>query len=192
MTYDFNSAGPQRSFEVIPDGTLVVVEMNIRTGGAGEGGLFKRSKNGEAEGIDAEFVVVDGEYTKRKLWSFMVVSGTTDGHAQAADITTRTLRAILESARGIKPTDASEAAKEMRKAAYADFDGLRFMVKVGVEPAANGYKAKNILSDVITPDRKEWHPVEQEPKPSTPGGGAEAPTSPSASATPITKPAWAQ
>ena len=34
--------------------------------------------------------------------------------------------------------------------------------KLGVEPAKGDYKAKNILAEVITPDRKEWHPVEQE------------------------------
>ena len=71
----------------------------------------------------------------------------------------RRLRAILESARGIKPTDVSEAAKKARVAEYADFDGIRFMAKIGVEPARGDYKAKNILGEVITPDRKEWHPI---------------------------------
>jgi hypothetical protein len=178
MSHDFNNAGEQRSFDMIPDGTIVVVQMKIRQGGAGEGGLLKRSKNGEAEGIDAEFIVVEGKYAKRKFWSFMIVSGTTDGHAQAADITERRLRAILESARGIKPTDKSEAAQDARKIeSYADFDGIRFMCKLGVEPASNGYKAKNTLAEVITPDRGEWHPVEQAAPPD---------------AASITKPAWAQ
>jgi hypothetical protein len=101
MTYDYNTAGEQRSFDVIPDGTIAVVQMNIRPGGAGENGLLKRSKNGDCEGLDVEHIVVEGDYAKRKVWSFMVVSGTTNGHAQAADITARKLRAILESARGI-------------------------------------------------------------------------------------------
>ena len=189
MSYDYNNAGEQRSFDIMPDGTIVVVEMSIRPGGAGEDGLLKRTKNGDAEGIDAELTVVEGEHYKRKIWSYMITSGTTDGHAQAGDITTRRLRAILESARGIKPTDMSEAAKKARMAAYADFDGIRFMAKLGVEPARGEYKAKNILSEVITPDRKEWHSVQQEPKTkAASNSGATDQATPAQ----ITKPEWAK
>lgn len=182
---DYNQTGAQKSFDIIPDGTIVVAQMNIRPGNVGEGGLLKRSKKGECEGLDAEFIIVEGEHAKRKFWSYMVLSGTTDGHEQAADITKRRLRAMLESARGIKPEDVSEAAKAARVAEFSDFDGLRFMCKLGVEPASDGYKAKNILAEVIAPDRKEWHPVEQQPK------SAEAKKK-SGAPTPITKPAWAK
>jgi hypothetical protein len=185
--FDFNTAGEQRSFDTIPDGTIAVVQISIRPGNAGEGGLLKRSKNGEAEGIDAELTVVEGEYAKRKLWAFMITSGTTDGHAQAGDMTMRRLRAILESARGIKPTDVSEAAKKARMAEYADFNGLRFMCKLGVEPARGDYKAKNILAEVVTPDRKEWHPIEQEAK--QPAADA---TKSAGTVTTIKKPEWAK
>ena len=69
MALDFNTAGAQRSFDTIPDGTIAVVQLKIRPGNAGEGGWLKRSKDGKAEGIDAEFIVVEGEYTKRKFWA---------------------------------------------------------------------------------------------------------------------------
>jgi hypothetical protein len=116
----------------------------------------------------------------------MVLSGTTDGHEEAADITRRRLRAILESVKGIKPEDVSEAAKAARNAEYADFDGLRFLCKLGIEPASDRYKAKNVLAEVITPDRKEWRAIEQQPKSAATkkGGTDNAPA-------PITKPAWA-
>ncbi len=149
--------------------------------------MLTRSKNGVAEGIDAVFTVTEGEYAKRKFFSFMVTGGTTDGHAQAADITARRLRAILESAKGIKPSDVSEAAKKARVADYADFDGIRFMAKLRVEPARGEYKAKNVISEIITPDRKEWRPIAQEPKAVRPATAAAA-----ANVTPIAKPAWAQ
>jgi len=116
----------------------------------------------------------------------MVVSGTTDGHKEAADITNRRLRAILESVKGIKPTDISEAAKAARNVEYFEFDGLRFQCKLGVEPAKGDYPAKNILKEVITPDKKEWRLVEQQPKSAEAkkkGGTDNTPT-------PITKPAW--
>jgi hypothetical protein len=186
MGYDYNNAGEQRSFAIIPDGTIVVVQMNVRPGNAGTDGLLKRSQNGKCEGLDAEFIVVEGEHYKGRFWSFMVVSGTEDGHAQAADITARKLRAILESARGIKPTDVSEAAKKARIAEYTDFDGMRFMCKLGVEPPRGEFKAKNILGEVITPDRKEWRPIQQEAKAATKA------TESAGNVTPIAKPAWAQ
>jgi len=116
----------------------------------------------------------------------MTISGTTDNHAQAADISHRKLRAIIESARGIKPTDVSEAAKKARIVDYADFDGIRFLAQIGVEPAKGDYRAKNFLAQVVTPDQKQWQPVEQVTKP--------APT-PAATAKPsnvINKPTWAQ
>jgi hypothetical protein len=191
MALDFNSAGAQRSFDTIPDGTIAVVQLKIRPGNVGEGGWLKRTKNGDAEGIDAELTVAEGEYTKRKFWAYMLTGGATDGHSQAADITTRRLRAVIESVRGIKPTDVSEAAKQARCiSGYADLDGVRFLCRIDVEPAYGEYKAKNILGEVITPDRKEWRPIEQEARQAKPNGADATPTG--ASVQTIKKPEWAR
>src|SRR6516225_7733244 len=108
---DFNTAGEQRSFDVIPDRTIVTLQLTIRPGGAGDDDWLKRSADKNSEGLNCEFVVVDGEYAKRKLWQLYTLHGTTPGHAEAGEISRRTLRAILESARGIKPSDKSEAAE---------------------------------------------------------------------------------
>jgi hypothetical protein len=185
--FDYNTADGQRDLDVIPNGTIAVVQLNIRAGDAGEDGLLKRSKNGEAEMLDCEFIVVEGLHAKRKFFSNMVLSGTTDGHAQAADITRSRLRAILESARGIKPADVSEAAKKARVAEYRDFDGIRFLAKIGIEPAKGEYKAKNTITSVITPDQKEWRPIEQIERPSHTTSAAMTPASKT-----IVKPTWAQ
>jgi hypothetical protein len=185
--FDYNTADGQRDLDVIPNGTIAVVQLNIRPGDAGEDGMLRRSKDGGCEMLDCEFVVVEGPHAKRKFFSNAVLSGTTDGHAQAADITRSRLRAILESARGIKPTDVSEAAKKARIAEYRDFDGIRFLAKIGIEPAKGEYKAKNTITTVITPDMKEWRPigqVEQPPAHTTPA------TTPASKI--INKPAWAQ
>jgi hypothetical protein len=180
---DFNNTGEQRSFDLIPDGEVVVVQMNIRAGNAGEGGLMRRSNDGQCEMLDCELIVVEGTHAKRKFWDLMTVSGTTDGHTQAADITHRRLRAIVESAKGIKPTDVSEAAKKARVVEYHEFDGLRFMTKVRVEPGKGDYKPKNRLGEIVTPDKKEWRPITQDERPTQ---GA----TPAASNV-IIKPAWA-
>jgi hypothetical protein len=159
---DFNQAGPQRVFDVIPAGTIAPLQLKVRPGGAGEGGWLRRSKGGDSEALDCEFLVTDGPYAKRKFWTLLTVSGTTEGHAQAAEISRSKVHAILESARGIRPDDASESGKQARQiATYGDLNGLRFIARIGVEPARDNYPAKNILLDAVTPDRRDWHPVEQ-------------------------------
>ena len=70
---DFNNAGPQRTFDVIPAGTIATLHLTVRTGGAGEGGWLRRSKDGESEGLDCEFTVVDGPCAKRKFWSLFTL-----------------------------------------------------------------------------------------------------------------------
>ena len=184
--FDFNTAETQR--EPIPADTVAVIQMNIKPGDAGEGKWLKTSKDGTSRGLDCEFIVVGGEHDKRKFWTRMTLEGESDGHKDARDISRRTLRAILESARGIRPDDQSDDAKKARMADYADFDGIRFIGRIGVEPAKNGYAAKNTLLEVITPERKNWRPVEQvaaQPN----GAGRHAAAAPAAE---IVRPEWAR
>jgi hypothetical protein len=166
-----NSAEEQRSFDLIPDGTIVEVQLNIRPGHIGEGGLLKRAETtkGVSQQLDCEFIVTqEGEHFKRKFWSRMTMEGGGDGHAKAAEITRRTLRAMFESAHGINPKDTTEAAVKARNAVnLTDFQGMRFMVKVGIKkgdpkPGGGEYDPKNIISRVITPDQIEWHAVVQD------------------------------
>ena len=74
--------------------------MRIRPGGVGEGNLLKRTASGEAEMLDCEFVIVDGEFVKRKFWDTFILEGTTDGQREMARTNRGRLKKILESARG--------------------------------------------------------------------------------------------
>jgi hypothetical protein len=191
MSLDFNESGPQKSFDVIPDGTLASVLLKIRPGGAGEGGWLKRAKDGKSEALDCEFVILDGPYTKRKFWTLITVAGTTKGHDEAADISRRKFRAMLDSVHSLKPDDESDAAKQARRlSSWGDLDGISFIAKIGVEPPNDGYKAKNKLDRVITPDETEWHSVPQTPKPKPSPAAAAA--KPSTTPAKIERPAWAQ
>jgi hypothetical protein len=193
--FDFGNAGQQKSFDLIPADTIATMHVKIKPGGAGDGGWLKRSKAGDSEALDIELVVVDGEYAKRKLWWLCTVTGATDGHAQAADISRRRLRAVLESARGVRPDDESDAAKHARRIeGWGDFDGLRFIGRIGIEPAKGQFKAKNNLLEVVTPERREWHHVEQVTK--TPGNNGAPAAANQAAAAPavatISRPQWAR
>jgi hypothetical protein len=190
--FDFNTAGEQRSFDVIPANTICTLQLTIRPGGAGDGGWLKQSANGASEGLDCELIVVEPEqYTKRKLWQLFTLRGTTPGHAEAGEIFRNMLRAILESARGIRPDDKSEAAQAARKVAgWGDLDGLRFVARLGVRPPKDGYPAKNTILDVITPERQAWQKPEQiQTKPTNSSTPATAAATPPTNA--IARPQWA-
>jgi len=188
--FDLNTADQQREYDPIPAGTEVALQMIVRPGGVGEGGWLKASKDGASQHIDAEFIVVSPEkYAKRKVWQRITVQGTTAGHAEAVQISQRLVRAIVESARGIRPDDTSEAAQAARRMkSWGDLNNLRFVAKLGIEPAQGTFAAKNNILEAITPDKKAWSKQEQSPAP--------APTSASPAAAPpagaIVRPEWGQ
>jgi hypothetical protein len=158
--FNFNTAGEQRS--VIPANTTCTLQTIIRPGGVGDGGWLKRSADGKSEGLNCEFVVVDGQYANRKLWALLTLRGTTRGHEQAGEISRNTLRAIVESARGIRSNDNSEVAQAKRKlSGWQDLDGLRFVAVLGVVPPKDGYEAKNTILRIITPEHQAWRQPEQ-------------------------------
>jgi hypothetical protein len=188
---DFNDADKQRSFDVIPANTICTLQLTIRPGGAGDDGWLKRSADGNSEGLDCEFVVVDGLHSKRKLWQLFTLRGTTQGHAEAGEISRNTLRAIIESAKGIHPIEKSEAAQLARKlSGWGDLDQIRFVARLGVRPPKDGYAAKNTILEVLTPDRHGWTKPEQiSAKSANTAAPAAAPSTPPTNT--IARPQWA-
>jgi hypothetical protein len=192
--FNFNTAGEQRN--VIPANTICTLQLTIRPGGAGDGGCLKRSADGQSEGLDCEFVVVDGPYAKRKIWHLFTLRGTTEGHAIAGDISRRMLRAIVESALGIRPDDTSEAAQAKRDGSLSGaqyLDGLRFVARLGVRPPKDGYAEKNTIVEVITPGRREWKQPEQLGRNfNKPSSGATSTATTQAPADGVPRPKWAE
>ena len=195
MPFDYSDAPPPQ-FELIPHGTIATVVLHIRAGNAGEDGMLKRSAKGDCEMLDCELVVADGPHKGRKFWEYWILEGTTDGHAKAASINRGTLKAILDSALGLKPDDVSPQARAARTVSLKQFEGKTFIAKIGIEKgnaktdgSGENWPDKNILAGVITPDRKEWHPVEQPPPFN--GGIAPSAAAPPSSAPPIARPDWA-
>lgn len=159
--FDFNNVeSGMGDFDLIPDGTIAKLVMTIRPGGQGDGGWLTPSNSSDAQYLNCEFTVSEGKYAKRKLWQNMTVSGgkvDADGNSIAGNITRSMMRAILESARNIKPTDESDQAKKARcVGGYGDFNGMEFTAKIGIEKGTNGYKDKNKILSVITPDKEGY------------------------------------
>ena len=133
MPYDYTDAPPPRDMELIPHGTIATLVLHIRPGGVGEDGMLTRTQKGDAEMLVCEFTLADGAYKGRKVFENLLLEGTTDGHAEAAKISRSKLRAILDSALGLKPDDISPQARAARTVSLKRFEGMTFPGKVGVE-----------------------------------------------------------
>ena len=72
---DFNDAEQQHDFDLIPKGTVARLRMTIKPGGYDDpsqgwtGGYATQSFDTGSVYLACEFVVLEGEYAKRKLWS---------------------------------------------------------------------------------------------------------------------------
>ncbi len=163
MTLDFNTAeeqfdGVSSDFSPIPEGTIVDVLLTIRPGGAGPEGILKQSQRSDAQYLDCEYTVTNGEYERRKFWGNLTVAGGSlddKGQSKAGNISKRTIRALLESCYNIEPKDMSESAKAARTlSSYMDLNGLYAKVEVGIETYND--KDNNKLSRVVTPSMPEY------------------------------------
>jgi hypothetical protein len=159
MTINLNDAGEQRSLEPIPAGQVVRCAVKIRPGGIGQGGWLHQAttEKGTSENLDLEFTVIDGPYKGRKIWAKYTLSGSSPKHAEAAEISHQTLRAMIESGKGIKSNDKSEAAATARNIeGWHELNGIVVTIKTGVIPAHGQYSAKNTISYVLTPENNQW------------------------------------
>jgi len=194
--FDMNDAEPQKSSELIPDGSFAKVAMIIRPGGIDgqseiDQALLKAPKDPSSDVLmlDCEFTVVEGLHAKRKFWQMFTVQGgkvDESGVSIGWTISKSKFRAMIDSALGLDPADMSEAAKQKRiLRGLADLKGITFVAKVKVEASEDPrYGGQNRLDRVVLPTEKEWKLVME---------GKDVPASPSRSRSPAQKsapPAW--
>jgi hypothetical protein len=164
--FDLNEAERQGG-QVIPSG-VYTLRAKLKPKGAGDEGLLRRAKNGPTQMLELELKVVGGEHAGHTFVDLITVNynkdegplnGQDDNYRTAVRIGRAKLRSIIESARGIKPDDDSDDAKVKRRVeSYLEFDGITFVAQLKTEPAQNGYRAKNVVHFVITPDDPSWTP----------------------------------
>ncbi|MGE0424955.1 MAG: hypothetical protein AB7O88_22040 [Reyranellaceae bacterium] len=171
MSFDMNDAGPQKTGELIPDGTFAKMTMTIRPGGTDgqseiDRGLLKASNTPGSDVLmlDTEFTVTDGQHARRKFWQkFTVAGGKVDETGQSIGwkISKATFRAMIDSALGLDPNDMSEAAKTRRVLrGLADLSGITFVAKIRIEPSEDPrYGDSNKLDRVVLPGEPEWRKV---------------------------------
>lgn len=182
---NFNDAEAQREGGLMPEGTVSLAVMTLRSGGHGDGGWFARSKSSDQLMLDAEFTLCGDKFATRKVWKYFSFS------ENAEPVSRSQLRAALESAFKIDPADDSPDAMAKRIVpSYGAFDGLTVCIKIGIEKGKDSYPDKNTLRGFVTPDRKEYiYPGPQQIT-GSPSPAAVAKAGPTASAPKAGKPAW--
>src|SRR5262249_35670649 len=120
--FDMNDADPQKTGELIPDGTFAKVTMLIRPGGIDgqseiDHSLLKAPKDptSDVRMVDCEFTVVAGPHAKRKFWQMFTVQGgkvDENGVSIGWKISKSTFRAMIDSALGCDPRDMTDATKQ--------------------------------------------------------------------------------
>ncbi len=201
--YDMNDAEPQRSGELIPDGTFAKITMVIKPGGADgqseiDRGLLKPSNQPGSDvlSLDCEFTIAEGPHAKRKFWQTLTVSGgkvDQGGVSIGWKITKSTIRAMIDSSLGLNPEDMSDEAKHKRiLRGLADLGGITFIAKIKVETSNDPrYSDSNKLDRVILPIEEEWQKVMNgEDVPARPSNRRPRSTTPAGS--PARQPAWNQ
>lgn len=197
--FDLNDAEPQRSSDLIPDGSFAKVSLAIRPGGIDgatpfDANLLKASMQPGSDVLmlDCEFTVVEGPHIRRKFWQALTVSGgkvDEKGVSLGWLITKRTIRGMIESALGLDPKDESAQAKAKRTLpGLKALDGTTFVAKIKVEPGRDGHAEQNRLDVAVTPDLPEWAKVMKgEDVPPRPGARRAPKTAPTSA---DTAPAW--
>ena len=160
MWNDFNNSDNQQSFDVIPNNTLAKVRMQIRPGGYDDtnqgwnGGYATKNDNTGSIYLSCEFVVLEGEFARRKIWSLIGLHS--EKGPEWANIGRSFIKAILNSSKGFKESDVNEAARNARRIkGLADLDGIEFLAKITVAQDQNG-NDKNEIKFAITPDHKDY------------------------------------
>lgn len=161
--HNFNDAENQASFDLIPAKTLAKVRMTLKPGGFDNphlgwgGGYATRNNSTGSAYLSAEFVVLEGPDVRRKVWSLIGLHS--EKGPEWANMGRSFLRAVLNSARGIHPDDASPQAQAGRCIqGFADLDGIEFVARIDVEKDQHG-EERNVIRTAIQPDHKEYAAV---------------------------------
>ena len=195
---DFNDAEQQNDFDVIPKGTVARLRMTIKPGGYDHpdfnwtGGYATQSLDTGSVYLSCEFVVLEGQFAKRKVFSnsgLYSPKGETWGQMGRSFI-----RAVLNSSRQINPKDMSQQAVAARRIqGFHELDGIEFVGRIDVEKDSKG-EWRNIVKFAIEPGAQEYQQSASHAPRTTAVAKVSPPAvAPAAKPTPATnKPSWAQ
>jgi hypothetical protein len=149
---DFNDAEQQTEFSLIPANTIAKARLTIKQGNDFSDPFLTRSKDGNSTYLNCEFVIMEGQFVRRKIFDKIGISGSDVW----VNMGKSRIRAIIESAKNINPKDMSETAMAARKIdSFSELEGLEPIIKIGIESDRSGvYQDKNRVLSIVTPDHK--------------------------------------
>ena len=155
---NFSDADDQMSYALIPHKTISKVKMMVTRGGyvteQWTDGYATKSKSSEAVYLACEFVVLGGQYDKRKIWNNIGLYS--ESSTKYADIGRATIKAILNSAKNLNPQDKSAQAESNRVIKdFGDLNDLEFVAEISVND--KGESPKNEIKVIITPDHAKYN-----------------------------------
>jgi hypothetical protein len=148
---------------LIPSGTTAPMQIAVKPGDHGEGGLLTAAETskGKSAYLHLEFAITGGPHKGRKLWKRSTVEG--DDHAAAAAITLDFLGSLARSAYNFSATDTGpEVDARLGNFDFGTLNKLRVIGRIGVERGglnqATGekYQDRNTVVAGVTKDAKEW------------------------------------
>ena len=158
---NFNDADTQSSYDLIPAKTLAKVRMTLKPGGVDNahlgwtGGYATRNLDTGSAYLSAEFVILDGPFAKRKVWSMIGLHS--EKGPEWANMGRAFVRALLNSARGIQPQDQSPQAQQARCIqSFADLDGIEFVARIDIDKGQRGGDERNVIRTAIEPNHKDY------------------------------------
>lgn len=160
---DFNNAELQNDvFALIPANTLARVQLLIRPGSVGPDGMLTQSRSSTAMYLNTEATIMEGPHARRRVYTRIGFKGkgvNERGEDNYANRGRALIRAILESAHGVRSSDQSEQARAARTIrSLSDLIALEFVAKIGIDkdrqnPSDEG---RNIIIAAIGPDHAEY------------------------------------
>jgi hypothetical protein len=159
---DFNGADTQdAAFDLIPANTLVRVTLTIRPGGAGPEGWLTQSKTSTALYINTEAIIMEGPFARRRIYTRIGFRGKNAGSGDDTygNRGRALIRGILESARGIKAEDQSDAARSARMIrSLGELSGLEFVARIGIERDKDrpDEPGRNVIKAAIGPAHSDY------------------------------------
>lgn len=160
---DFNGADTQdAAFDLIPANTLVKVCLTVRPGGAGPEGWLIQSKTSPALYLNTEAVVMEGPFARRRIYTRIGFRGKAAGGPGDDTYGNRgraMIRGILESARGVRADDQSNAARAARMIrSLGELSGLEFVARIGIErdKDKSDDTGRNVIKAALGADHAEY------------------------------------
>jgi hypothetical protein len=155
---NFNDAEDQMSYELIPHKTIAKVRLMLKKGNyinkQFDDSYATLSKAGTSIYLACEFVILNGEYENRKVWSNIGLHS--DNSPKYAEIGRSTIKAILNSAHALHSKDKSpEAEKQRQIKSFADLDNLVCLAEITIND--KGDQPRNEIKTIITPDHARYN-----------------------------------